>query len=543
MDTTATDDLPELLPDSPALRLTLLILTWAVALLAAGLALYSAWHSFDNTLEGTDRNDGNGGHCTIDFGGQWLMGRMLVAGHGRQLYNRSFHRLVLTPAYPVEDQGPKQDKSDAEGLLTWMMGTDRSDAPPILGGLLTPWAAGGPLEAVTLSTVCQHTWTDEKLAPARERRVGGPLYPPINAFVFAPLGVLPPRVGYRVNQVFGTLLAFATGLAISLIARGRIWWPVATTAVLLYPGFIGSLNLGQNAALTLTILCWGWLLVERGRPGWGGVVWGLLAFKPVWAVAFLLVPLLTGRWKMLLTMGLTGAGLAVATLPFVGVQSWLDWLHVGKEAAALYNVDQNWINLSRDLLGVPRRWMLDFSTPAKERDRFAPWLVGMASLAVAFVLTGATAWIRRRRVRAATGPGPAFLLIGAWLCCYHFMYYDVLLTALPVLLLFTEPTRWIEPRFVAIVPLSRRRLGYDVVDYYAPLLPGGYPSTPPLLAVSYPNLCVLNRLTLHLVVLLVLTQFLFYKLGLGGFYGPPWDTFVLIALWGWLGGALLLDVE
>src|SRR5262249_54452127 len=154
--------------------------------------------------------------------------------------------------------------------------------------------------------------------------VGGPLYPPINAFFFAPLALMPPRVAYRVNQGFGALLPFLAGLAIAGISRGRIWCPVAAAAVILLPGYVGSLNLGQNAALTLTILCWGWALAARGRPGWGGVVWGLLAFKPVWALAFILVPLLTGRWKMCLTMALSGAALAAATLPFVGVQSWLD---------------------------------------------------------------------------------------------------------------------------------------------------------------------------------------------------------------------------
>jgi arabinofuranan 3-O-arabinosyltransferase len=514
-----------------------------VVLTAAGLALYSAWHSFDNQLESTNRNDGNGGHATIDFGGQWLMGRMLVAGHGRELYNRSFQRLVLTPAYPVEDQDPKQERSDAEGLMSWVMGTDNAEAPRVFGGMLTPLTAGGGLEAVTLLAAGQQEWTDAKLAPACERRVGGPLYPPINAFIFAPLGTLPPRVGYRVNQVFGVMLAFVAGLALALLARGRVWWPVATTAIILYPGYLGSLNLGQNAALTLSILCWGWVLLDRGRSGWAGVVWGLLAFKPVWALAFFLVPLLTGRWRMCLTMLLSGALLAAATLPFVGLHSWFDWLHVGRDAASLYNTDKNWISLSRDLLGIPRRWLLDFETPSDKRDRWQAWAIGVASLGIVFTFTAVTSVLCRRRVRETTGAGPAFLLIGAWMCCYHFMYYDVLLTALPVMLLFTAPTRWLVPRFLAVVPLSPRKLGYDVVDYYAPLLPGNYPPTVPLLSIGYHNVCVLNRLVPHLVVVLVLTQFLFFKLGLGGFYGPPWDTFVLIGMWLWLGGIVLAGAD
>src|SRR5205823_6328402 len=95
----------------------------------------------------------------------------------------------------------------------------------------------------------------------------------------------------------------------------------------------------------------------------GGVVWGLFAFKPVWGLAFFLVPLLSGRWRMCLAMVGTGAALGLLTLPVVGVQTWFDWLQVGREAAGVYNVNENWIHLSRDLQGIPRRLLLDFNLP------------------------------------------------------------------------------------------------------------------------------------------------------------------------------------
>ena len=109
------------------------------------------------------------------------------------------------------------------------------------------------------------------------------------------------------------------------------------------------------------IAIWGWALASRGYNTAGGVVWGLFAFKPVWALAFCIVPLLTRRWRFCAAMVVTGVALCAATLPFVGLQTWFDWLSVGKEAAALYNVNQNWINLSRDLQGIPRRILHDFN--------------------------------------------------------------------------------------------------------------------------------------------------------------------------------------
>src|SRR5205085_11367430 len=108
---------------------------------------------------------------------------------------------------------------------------------------------------------------------------------------------------------------------------------------------------------TLTVLVWGWVLVARGRPGWGCAAWGLLAFKPVWALAFFLVPLLTRRWRACLAMAGTGVTLAALTLPAVGWPAWVDWFRVGQEASATYEGDRNWICFSRDLLGIPRRWM------------------------------------------------------------------------------------------------------------------------------------------------------------------------------------------
>ena len=65
---------------------------------------------------------------------------------------------------------------------------------------------------------------------------------------------------------------------------------------------------------------------------------------------------------------------------------------------------------------------------------------------------------RAKLARATDGPAAAFVLLGAWMMCYHFMYYDVLLAALPVALLFMQPRRWLEPIFVAVLPLAAASL-------------------------------------------------------------------------------------
>src|SRR5205823_41960 len=82
--------------------------------------------------------------------------------------------------------------------------------------------------------------------------------------------------------------------------------PVAFVLVILSPGFRGADQLGQNAPISLAVAVWGWVLAARGRQTWAGVVWGLFAFKPTLGMSLFLVPLVTGRWRLCLSMVLTG---------------------------------------------------------------------------------------------------------------------------------------------------------------------------------------------------------------------------------------------
>src|SRR5258706_14464367 len=99
--------------------------------------------------------------------------------------------------------------------------------------------------------------------------------------------------------------------------------------IMIYPGFNGGHHLGQNPALSLAIIALGWALMSRGYLTGGGLVWGLLAFKPTWAAAFFLVPVLTRRWRACLAMIVVGVGMVAATIPFVGIETWLDWFQIG----------------------------------------------------------------------------------------------------------------------------------------------------------------------------------------------------------------------
>lgn len=577
------------------------VTAWVVCLNALVLAGNHAWIAFGDSR----RRDGNYGHTAIDFGGQWLMGALFVQGHGPHLYHRNQQRQVLLRAMPYEDEVPDEErldpdkrdpdmskgKRDADKLMSWLMGVDRQETADTFASFLTPLAAPDPLGATLLLTAGQGEWAPERVQAATAPVIGGPLYPPVNALYTAPFGLLEPHIAYRVNQMLCLVWALLAGLGISYLTRGKFWWPIATILILIYPGCKGSILLAQNSLLTLVILVWGWALLTRKHPIAGGMVWGLLAFKPVWAATFFLVPLVTGRPRFCLAMLGTGAFLGLLTLPFVGFQPWLEWLYVGREAAALYNIDQNWVFLSRDLLGIPRRWMLDFSLPSEQRDRIEAALAGWALWGIVLTATLLLAFLRRKQLRQTTGPAPAFLFLAAWMLCFHFMYYDVLLSVLPFFLLCAEPRRFLEPTCIAFLPLSAGHLGAEVASYYRPGLPEEYPEPVPLVQAGHRHLLVLNRMVPNVLLLLLAVEHLFGPLGLGvsltGFWSPepreatiqweattgevetatqivtttgkwpehpfkvastpfmegqPWDTYVLIFLWMWCGVLLLRSV-
>jgi arabinofuranan 3-O-arabinosyltransferase len=563
------------------------VASWLLALGMAAHLQHIARHSFDmapGLPTEKKRCDGNDGHTSIDFGGQWLMGRMLVLGHGRELYNLNRHYEVLQSAYPYEDEAPA-GKHDADELLGALMDNEdpssrriKSDEESLLQKtrktkqtFVAPLMAGDALQAAAIVAVCENQfWTPKAREELQRRHVGGPLYPPIHAFVMAPLALTNDvRSSYQIMQWLVLGAGFLAGLGVNVLTRGRVWWPVAATLIILFPGFKGGHDLAQNSAVTLAIVIWGWALIARDRPAAGGIVWGLLAFKPTWAMAFLLVLLLTRRWRTCTAMIATGVVMALITLPFVGIQSWLDWLAIGKVANFVYEVDANWIPLSRDLFGLPRRLLIDTSnnTQYADRDRWYAHVVGWALWLFVLEATIKLSQYYRPLFRATSGPAPAFLLIAAWMLCLHFMYYDALVCAAGVLLLLDPPARLFRPLLVIFRSPSERQPDPDP-DYF---LPGLAATHPELDGRGVRGTMVANSFVMYVLAFLLFIQHtlpwsdLGVTLSLGRWFperdvtsagevlvkdgktvthmpkmeilaatkSPPFETLFMLFLWGW----------
>lgn len=447
-------------------------LAWILALGIGAGRFINARYGFANAA----RPDGNNGHVTIDFGGQWMLGRMLATGHGRELYVRPRLYEVAQRAYPRHHESPEPEYHDAEGLVYSFMGDDDPRWKGVGGAFGALVGPSGAFFQAGVALQAEEYWSPalwyELNHPTGKPGIGGPLYPPTHAFVMLPFALDDhPQAAYYVMQLVQTLLCFVAGLGVSFLSRGRFWWPLASAILLVFPGCRGAVDLGQNSPLSVAILIWGWVAMARGRPTLGGLVWALLAFKPVWALSFFILLLLIRQWRAALVMALAGAALVAATLPFVGVDSWRYWIFTGQIAAKTYNLDANWIPLSRDMLTMPRRILVDFTMPRAERDH--PLILAACWALWGFIIeiTLRVYSLNGRRPIPFTGPLPAMLLLTAWMCTFHFMYYDAMLSAFGVMVLLADPRPFFRRRVLKMEePTARRRSEWLVNSFVLTVL-------------------------------------------------------------------------
>src|SRR5207249_4466953 len=140
------------------LAVVLWVLTVAVGTYMLG---HSRWWFADPPETSPERRRPHdaGGYTQIDFGGQGVLGRMLVRGYGRELYHRQRQWEVVRAGYPVENEplvqrvdtvGPvarrriarpdEELRHDADWLMHWVMGKDSPHWRTVGGAVAAPLA-------------------------------------------------------------------------------------------------------------------------------------------------------------------------------------------------------------------------------------------------------------------------------------------------------------------------------------------------------------------------------------------------------------------
>ncbi|MCA6123203.1 DUF2029 domain-containing protein [Bradyrhizobium sp. WSM 1704] len=184
-------------------------------------------------------------------------------------------------------------------------------------------------------------------------------YPPsflVLLLPFAPLGFFGAYVAFQ--------LVSAGLLALALRSRGDGWaaYGVVLAIVLLCPGSVINVIDGQLVFLVAALIVGGLRLLDS-RPTLGGLVLGLLTFKPQFCILVPLALVAAGQWRTLWASGLSALALAAASGLIFGWDLWLRWLPVIVQN--LISPDAKWIEYGRMwgnsvytctvLLGAPQR--------------------------------------------------------------------------------------------------------------------------------------------------------------------------------------------
>jgi alpha-1,2-mannosyltransferase len=184
-------------------------------------------------------------------------------------------------------------------------------------------------------------------------------YPPsflVLLLPFAPLGFFGSYVAFQL--VTGGLMAIALRFSTaSSMPSGAL-----LAMALLCPASAINVIDGQAVFLVAALIVGGLGLLES-RPILGGLILGLLTFKPQFCILVPFALLAAGQWRAFFAAGLSALALAVVSGLIFGIDLWLGWFPLIVEN--LSSPGEKWITYGRMwghsvytcavLLGAPQR--------------------------------------------------------------------------------------------------------------------------------------------------------------------------------------------
>ncbi|MBN2148146.1 MAG: DUF2029 domain-containing protein [Anaerolineales bacterium] len=267
---------------------------------------------------------------------------------------------------------------------------------------------------------------------------------------FAPF-ISTPYVAMAYGALTGLPLPWALGLwaAFSVICAGgavvllqRFLIPEWLKKAGLSPGQMGMIlascfalvigfQAGQNHTLTLLLVSAIVLATQREKWLLAGVLAGLLAYKPQFALGFLIIWLIWRQWKALLGFGLVAGAWAGLSLLIHGIEPYRHYLAFSELLLMLpYAKD----SFPIAIMATPYALLATLIPP-----RFAPALqAAFSGLGVALALgLGIVAWRHRRLPVAQRNAALALAIFFPLLIMPHTLVYDLLIL-IPALFLLAE---------------------------------------------------------------------------------------------------------
>jgi hypothetical protein len=181
---------------------------------------------------------------------------------------------------------------------------------------------------------------------------------------------------------FGSYVAFqvVTAALLALALRSSAAAALPSSALLLAAlicpaSAINAIN-GQAVFLVAALIVGGFGLLER-RPWLGGLVLGLLTFKPQFCVLVPIALIAAGQWRALLASGVSALAMMIASGLMFGWDLWLHWFPL---------IIENFVSPSEKWIAYGRMWghsvyacVVLLGVPA----RLASWVQLLAMLGAA----------------------------------------------------------------------------------------------------------------------------------------------------------------
>ncbi len=149
-------------------------------------------------------------------------------------------------------------------------------------------------------------------------------YAPVQAYLMAPLSLLPYETSYKVwTWLTVGLIALSAFFASRLFEKPWLVFAAGFVIIAESSFLLFEMERGQTDALPLTciVLC-AYFYLKKRRPGWAGFFCALGAALKVTPAIFVLFFLLRRDWRAIIATVLSAVALVLAT----GVRDWITWM-------------------------------------------------------------------------------------------------------------------------------------------------------------------------------------------------------------------------
>jgi len=244
-------------------------------------------------------------------------------------------------------------------------------------------------------------------------------YPPVFLLAIIPFSLLP----FKISMVLwlGVTLALAA-VAIYRMLPEKRWLGALALG---FPGVFMNFRWGQNGFLSAAILAAGVGALET-NPVFGGAMLGLLIYKPQFAVFPFLILLLTKRWKALLAGIGSALVISLVSLALFGAEQWVEFFR------SLFVSSSNLMADESAIIAAIQVSVYNAMLVLTESPLVSILTQGLCSIGTII----AVCWIFRKSSRFALKG--AALVLGIPLAIPYFMQYDLMILAVPLVLLAYE---------------------------------------------------------------------------------------------------------